>query len=119
MKILVITIWLTCFGLVNVFAKNLVDRLNPMQSGILNTLQDVLLAPRFYLIFVLYSSCAVLYFIALRIMPLSVAGPVFTILGAMTTSILGVWILGESLSSLKIVGIGLCILGIGLILWQS
>ena len=63
----------------------------------------------------LYAACAVLYVLALRLFPLSVAGPVFMTTGVFASALLGVLYFGEALSVARTIGVLLCLSGIVLL----
>ena len=116
---IIIAVWTVAFCVVNVMAKVWVGRLPSSEGGVPSVVRAVLLSPWLYGLVALYASCAVLYMMALRLMPLSVAGPVFTMLGAALGFVLGVVVFHEAISPVKTVGIGLCLTGAVVLFWQG
>jgi len=118
-RILIISLWLICFSAVNCVAKVFVKTFpSPIPQGV-ELVRIILLSPKFYLMGVLYVSCAVFYMVSLRFSPLSTAGPLFLVMGSMATYSLGVFFFGESLSPMRVAGVGLCVIGICLLLYHS
>ncbi|MBU1741281.1 MAG: EamA family transporter, partial [Proteobacteria bacterium] len=69
------------------------------------------------LVFAGVSGC--LYFLALRMLPLSVAGPIFVTLALLATSALGIFFFRESVSGLQIIGLSVCLIGVFLLLFDA
>lgn len=109
--------WLFCFTVVSVLVKDL--SLTVATGSLIEQVLGLLKSPILYVAGVLYVTCALLYFLALSRLPLSTAGPAFMVLGVVTTAILGAAVFGESLGFLKVLGIGLCILGTVLIFYDT
>ena len=111
-RIMVVLSWLVCFALVNAGAKMYMQRIPWPVATTGELLRSVLLTPWPYGLVVLYGMCATLYMISLRLMPLSVAGPMFLVLGALVTFMLGVMLFGESPNMVRFVGVALSIVGV-------
>ena len=109
--------WLICFTVLNVLVKGL--SLTVASGSLLERAPGLLKSPNLYVAGILYVTCALLYLLALSRLPLSTAGPAFMVLGVVTTAILGAAVFGESLGFLKILGIGVCILGTVLIFYDA
>jgi multidrug transporter EmrE-like cation transporter len=101
--------WLICFAILNVFVKDIARRI--FIGSLLDTLLNMARSPMMYVAATLYIACAFLYFLALSRLPLSTAGPVFMVLGVVTTTVLGFSLFGEQMSPLKLLGTGVCLLG--------
>ncbi len=111
-------VWLSSFAAVNVMAKGLAGRLGT-QAGFGGMAKAAFGSSGLYVIIILYGVCAVLYLASLRLMPLSVAGPLYTISGTVMTALLGVALFGEQMSAVKASGIGLCLIGVLLTMSQA
>jgi multidrug transporter EmrE-like cation transporter len=109
--------WLICFTVLNVLVKGL--SLTVATGSLFEQASGLLKSPILYLAGILYVTCALLYFLAMNRLPLSTAGPTFMVLGVVTTAILGAAVFGEALGFLKVLGIGLCILGTVLIFYDA
>jgi multidrug transporter EmrE-like cation transporter len=112
-----IVAWLACFTALNILVKAL--SLTVLRGSLLERAVTMAKSPSFYVAGVLYVACALLYFLSLNRLPLSTAGPAFMILGVVTTAIIGSSVFGESLGFLKILGMIVCIIGVGLIFYDS
>lgn len=117
-RLAIIACWAASFCALSYGAKILVMRIPPLGNGVSALARHLLLSGWTYLIFMLYGCCAVLYLAALRKMPLSIAGPVFLLLGSVLSLLLGVALLKESLSASQGVGCALCLAGIALMYWN-
>ena len=109
--------WLICFSVLNLLVKG--HLLGIVTGNLFEQALGLLKSPVLYVAGILYIACALLYFLALNRLPLSTAGPGFMTLGVVTTAILGAAVFGESLGSLKLLGIVVCILGTVLIFYDS
>lgn len=112
-----VTAWLVCFAILNVMVKGLSDRWSA--GGFAAAVVRMVQSPVIYFAGALYLICALLYFYALGRLPLSIAGPTFNILGVVTTSVLGFTVFNETLSSTKLAGIVVCLLGTILIFYST
>ena len=111
-RVLLVGAYMLCFCQLNLIAKRVAQQIPspiPTSGEIFRLLVT---SPKFYLMGILYLSCAVLYMGSLRLMPLSTAGPLYLSLGAIATFFLGVLFFDESFSYIRLLGAGLCILGI-------
>lgn len=118
-RTIAVWIWLLAFAVLNVQSKLLVEKAPHIDEGIWQLIRYALGSGRLYAIFILYAACACLYLVSLRLMPLTVAGPIFTIAGALTTFLLGMYWFGEDVTTLKMVGLGLCLSGMLLLFLQT
>jgi multidrug transporter EmrE-like cation transporter len=104
-----------CFCWVNLVAKTVAHQI-PSPYPTAREISWILFSsPRFYLMGLLYLSCAALYMVSLRLMALSTVGPLYLSLGAVATFLLGVLFFHESFSYVRLVGVGFCMLGIALL----
>ena len=111
-----IALWLVCFTVLNILVKTL-SRSLPT-GRVFEQALVMAQSPVFYVAGFLYVACALLYFVSLSRLPLSTAGPVFMILGVATTVIIGASVFGETLNSLKLLGIIICLAGVGLVFYD-
>lgn len=118
-RISIIGLWAISFIILNYGAKKLADSLPSFTIGIERFLLYLLSMPWLYVLLAFYAVCAILYMVALRFMPLSTVGPVFTILGVIITASLGIIVFGEQMSLAKGIGFGFCLVGIIFILVSS
>jgi multidrug transporter EmrE-like cation transporter len=109
--------WVGCFAVLNILVKAL--SLKVSTGSLFERAIVMVESPRLYVAGVLYVACAFLYFLSLNRLPLSTAGPAFMILGVVTTGIIGAGVFGESLGVLKLLGMVICIAGVGLIFFDS
>lgn len=115
----IVLAWLAAFCAVNYGAKRLVGSLDMSTGGPWSWIAALLGAPAVYGLGLLYALAALFYFIALRIMPLSVVGPLFLILGMIATSVLGAVIFNEPFSRWQVLGLCLGALGAVLLTMQN
>lgn len=111
--------WVVLFAVLSYGAKTLATGLPPASLGVRHMIGFVWTSVWFYVIICLYVGCATLYMGALRIMPLSVAGPLFTVAGSVVALILGIVFFREDFSPAKLMGIMLCVAGIYLLSAQT
>lgn len=69
-------------------------------------------SPALYLSAALYAGCALLYFLSLGQMALSTAGPLFMVLGTLSTAVIGVLIFQENMGAYKLAGLAICLIGV-------
>lgn len=112
---IVLLCWTACFALLNYGAKALAGSLPPLSSSTDRILGYFASSAWSYVLVVLYVACAGLYLWALRILPLSVAGPAVTLLGALTTFGLGICLFQEAVTFARVLGAALAIAGIALL----
>ena len=112
-----ILVWLACFASLNVIVKQLSN--STFKGGLLEGLLAMVGSPVLYLAMALYAACALLYFYSLTRLPLSTAGPVFMVLGVVTTSALGFTVFDEPVGSVKLAGIFICLVGTALIFYET
>ena len=118
MRILVpIAGWLACFAVLSVLVKGLSHF--AVKAGLIEDIVAIAKSPSLYLAGILYVACALLYFVSLSQLPLSTAGPVFMVLGVVTTAILGFSVFGEPIGLVKLLGIAICLAGTGLIFYGT
>lgn len=116
MAIVLVLAWMVCFGFLNYIVKYFVNSMpNPLPQ-FADSVLLVIGSPYPYMILLLYGVCAALYVAALRVLPLSTAGPLFLVAGILVTFAVGVWRLGEPLTVCRCVGAMLCLLGAVLLL---
>jgi multidrug transporter EmrE-like cation transporter len=101
--------WLICFTVLNVIVKDISQKV--FSGSLVESLVAMTRLPQAYVAAVLYVACALLYFVALSRLPLSTAGPVFMILGVVTTIVLGFTFFGEQVTPIKLLAAGVCLLG--------
>jgi multidrug transporter EmrE-like cation transporter len=109
--------WLACFATLNVLVKRLSYSVS--DGTLLESLAAMMKSPLLYLAGMLYVACALLYFFSLARWPLSTAGPVFMVLGVVTTGVLGFSVFDEPVGLAKLAGILVCLAGTGLIFYGS
>ena len=109
-SLFIVATWLVCFCFLNIIVKNLSESVS--QAGLTDQLFAMIRAPTLYLAAVLYVSCALLYFVALGNMTLSSAGPLFMILGIVSTSMIGIIVFKETIGTVKAVGLLICLMGV-------
>jgi multidrug transporter EmrE-like cation transporter len=115
-RILIILAWAGCFGSMNYGVKRMLTRMPaPASAGVGGLARYFAASPWTYALGALYCLGALLYVVSLRIMPLSVAGPIFLSLGFTMTCLLGVLVFHERITAVQAVGIVLCVAGIVLI----
>ncbi len=112
-----IAAWLACFAVLNVIVKTL--SLTISTESLLEQALSMAKSSTFYVAGILYVTCAFLYFLSLNRLPLSTAGPAFMILGVITTAVIGSSVFGEPLGFVKLLGMIVCIAGVGLIFYGS
>jgi multidrug transporter EmrE-like cation transporter len=112
-----IAAWLACFTAVNILVKAL--SLTVSTGSLFERALAIAKSPTFYIAGVLYVACALLYFISLTRLPLSTAGPAFMTLGVVTSAVIGSSVFGESLGPLKLLGMIVCIAGVGMIFYDT
>jgi multidrug transporter EmrE-like cation transporter len=118
-RIMIVITWLLSFSLLNVQGKILVEKAPPFCGNVSSILKFALTSTHVYLLLILYAACAIVYLISLRLMPMSIAGPVFNTVAALATFLLGVFWFGENISFMKIMGLGLCLAGVFLLFAQG
>jgi multidrug transporter EmrE-like cation transporter len=109
--------WLTCFVILNILVKNL--SLSTSRESFIEQVLAMAKLPTFYMAATLYGSCALLYFFALSRLPLSTAGPMFMVLGVVSTTLIGISIFGETMAPLKLAGLAVCLTGIGMLFFNA
>jgi multidrug transporter EmrE-like cation transporter len=109
--------WLACFAVLNVLVKGL--SLSAFNGSLLQGVLAMAKSPTLYVAGILYVACALLYFFSLSRLPLSTAGPVFMVLGVVTTGILGFSVFGEPVGTAKLMGIAICLAGTALIFYDT
>ncbi|MEK7447851.1 MAG: hypothetical protein AAB019_00030 [Planctomycetota bacterium] len=111
-KILLISLWSISFLLVNVGAKKLANIII-FNKGIIELIKSVIYVPWFYVVIFTYLTCAVLYLMLLKFMPLVAAGPIVLSLGIIILTLTGVVIFKErAFNAAQIIGIIFCLVGI-------
>ncbi len=105
--------WIASFTTLNIIVKRLSGSLGHLST--IGQLQIMLRSPWLYIACVLYAFCALLYFFLLSRLPLSVAGPMFMVLGVVITAAIGAFGFGEPMGSEKLIGMTVCMIGLGLI----
>jgi multidrug transporter EmrE-like cation transporter len=105
--------WLTCFIALNIIVKNL--SVSTADQSLFQQLLSIAKSPILYVAGVLYVTCALLYFLALGRLPLSTAGPMFMVLGVASTALIGFFVFGETVSTMKLAGLAFCLFGIGML----
>jgi multidrug transporter EmrE-like cation transporter len=115
--VLPVTAWLACFTALNILVKALSFTVST--GGLFERALAMAKSPTLYVAGVLYVACALLYFISLTRLPLSTAGPVFMILGVVASAVIGSSVFGESLSLPKLLGMIVCLAGVGLIFYDT
>ncbi len=108
-----VIVWTLSFSVLNVVVKSLSSSLGGLTATA--QIEAMLRSPSLYAAGLLYGCCALLYFFLLGRLPLSVAGPMFMVLGIVITTAIGSLVFGESLGPQKTVGMLVCMLGMGLI----
>ena len=108
-----IVAWIASFTALNVIVKSLSGSLGHLTA--FGQMQAMLRSPWLYVAGVLYVCCALLYFFLLGRLPLSVAGPVFMVLGIVITTAIGAFGFGEPIGLQKSLGMAVCLVGLGLI----
>lgn len=106
--------WLTCFTVLNILVKRM--SISVRLPSLLEDLLHMAQSPAFYIAGLLYVTCALLYFLMLSRLPLSTAGPLFMVLGIVSTTAIGFWVFGEAIGAMKIAGLAVCLVGIGMIM---
>lgn len=109
----VIAGWVACFVVLNVLVKNL--SLSIAHGSLLEQALSGLKNPTLYLAAALYVSCALLYFVVLGRLPLSTAGPMFMVIGTISTAAIGFFVFREPIGLVKAVGLCVCLLGISIL----
>lgn len=109
----VIAGWFACFVVLNVLVKNL--SLSIAHGSLAEQAISGLRNPTLYVAGALYVSCALLYFVALGRLPLSTAGPMFMVIGTVSTAIIGFVFFREPIGLVKAIGLCVCLLGIGIL----
>ncbi len=114
-RILIFLTWLLTFSVLNAQGKIMVEKVPPFQGSVFPILKFALTSVHLYVLLILYGACAIIYLTSLRLMPMSIAGPVFNTAATLATFLLGVFWFGEGISFAKIVGLGLCLTGVFLL----
>ena len=114
-RVCVVIAWSCAFCVLNFLTKQYAAKLTTPLSGWRELAGELLVSLSFYLMAFLYGVCAVLYLLALRLMPLSQAGPVFLTAGVLCTVALGTIWFQEAVTPMKLAGVFLCLSGIGLL----
>jgi multidrug transporter EmrE-like cation transporter len=118
MQLAIIVMWAVCFTVLNYGAKRVLLDMPPWSSGLAAIGKYFGLCGWTYLLGVVFVLGAGFYLAALRILPLSAAGPIFLSLGFITTFVLGVAFFKEKISVVQAIGLVTCIVGILLVGWQ-
>lgn len=118
-KILFVFIWTVSFVILSGLAKSIAVSLNFDEGIRIWLFKNILGDCKLYIMVLLYFVCALMFFLLLRVMPLSVAGPLVSILGIVFTAGLGIAVFHEQITAVKICGFILCGLGIICILWSE
>jgi multidrug transporter EmrE-like cation transporter len=112
---LILSCWTASFVALSYGTKLVVQSLPSLSEGPRAICVFLLHSPWAYVLPWLYASCMVLYLAAMRLMPLSVAGPVVTVLGAVSTFILGAAVFHETVTMPRMTGVALCLAGMALL----
>ena len=101
-KIVTLLGWATGFAVLNFGAKKLAASLPALANGgAIGLIKALLLSPWFPVLIACYIFCALFYMVALRLLPLSIAGPLFLIMGSLVAFIMGVAVFEESVSDMR------------------
>lgn len=109
--------WLICFVVLNIIVKDVSRKI--FSGGLIESVFGMISSPLIYVAAVLYLSCAMLYFFSLSRLPLSTVGPVFMILGVVTTTVLGFVLFGEHVTKIKLLGAGVSLVGTLILLFAT
>lgn len=110
--------WLICFTGLNVLLKQGLVHLT-LDGGVWQLMRELIGSPWAYVAVALYGACAVFYLVALRLLPLSVAGPAYMTLGVFSAALTGVLYFSEPVTATKIAGLALCVSGVLLLTLSS
>lgn len=114
-KLVVIALWAVSFLILNYGSKRLASTII-LDGGASRLAMSVVLSPWSYAVVILYGACAMFYMLLLRVMPLSIAGPVLLSLGIVITTAAGALFFKEDvLQARSVIGIILCLAGIALL----
>jgi len=97
--------WVLGFSILTYSTKSLTDGMPAIVQGWKGIFTYAVQCYWTYIMVSLYPVCALLYLCAVRIMPLSTAGPLFLIMGILVTSLLAIICFGESVTLLKVIGL--------------
>jgi multidrug transporter EmrE-like cation transporter len=115
LRFAVVAIWSVLFAVSYYALKRLMDGM-PEFSFSSKIVGYFLRSRWFYVAGFIYPFSVLLSSCSLRIMPVSTAGPVFFILGTVITILLGIFFFSETVSFIKGMGLGFCLLGVIMIL---
>ncbi len=115
-RYLILPLWMLCFGLINYSAKRLVGAMPPLSKGAVELLSYFFGSAWTYALGCCWGLSASLYLVALKIMPVSIAAPVFLTLGILVATVLGWCVLREPISLRAGLGMALCLGGIVLMM---
>jgi multidrug transporter EmrE-like cation transporter len=110
----VFVLWLAVFSALNFVLRRWVDTLGSVEWTI-QAASKLILSPWFWIAACMYVTCAGLYALALLLVPLSTAGPIYLTAGVVATSLLGWGLFGEVITPLKALAIVVMCVGIGLL----
>lgn len=116
-KTVLLIAWSICFVILNISAKKLVSGL-VLNNGIWKLAVSVIFCKWTYVVVFFYGLTALLYLGLLRIMPISIAGPIILILGAVILTLVGWVVLKEGTFNLQNV-LGLVLILLGYFLLQN
>lgn len=112
LKIVLTALWGICFFVLNVGAKRLAASIT-LEKGLAGSIMAFISSPWAYIVVGLYGVCAIIYMLLLRILPISVAGPVVLSFGIVILTLAGAVIFREEVfRPAQIAGIILCLAGI-------
>jgi multidrug transporter EmrE-like cation transporter len=111
MTAVLIASWFVCFTGLNILLKQGLVNMS-FDGSIWQLITSMAASPWAYIAVGLYIACAVFYLFALRVMPLSIAGPTYMTLGIFSAAATGILYFGEPLSISKIAGMTLCVGGV-------
>lgn len=111
--------WAIGFAVLNFGAKKLVVSLPSLaDGGAIDLMKALLLSPWFPVLIFCYIFCALLYMMSLKLLPVSIAGPLFLVMGSLVAFVLGVVVFKDQVSGIKMAGMALSMVGIVITMWN-
>lgn len=115
MPYLLLAVWAVNLAVLNTSLKKVMDSLDS-SAGVMPMVMGAFTSGWTYAVIATAGLSFGLYALSLKLLPLSVIGPAITVIGAVTTFVLGVALFGEALTSMKILGLGLSLAGVLLLI---
>jgi multidrug transporter EmrE-like cation transporter len=96
----IICLWALSFIILNIGAKKL-SLLISFDNGVMRLLLTLITCHWFYIVVPFYALCAILYLVLLKLMPISVVGPIILCIATLILSFLGAVVFREKVLNVQ------------------